>query len=359
MSRAPAAVAEPLAAAGRKAGPRASIVVPTYDRRDSVLRLLGALREQTAPTGDFEVIVVIDGSEDGTREAIAGFSAPFRTTVVWQPNEGRAAACNEGIRRARGELLIILDDDMAPASDFVAAHLRAHARGERIGVLGAVPIHADRTSPPVVRYVAAKFNEHLERLAGGAEIRFRSFYSGNFSIRRTLLEEVGPYDESFRIYGNEDTELSLRLLDAGIELRYDADALAQQHYEKDFGGLARDNLAKGRTAVLAATKHPGAFGPFSIDAFRTQTGKWDRSPRWMRIRDALVSLTRQLPFLPRLVVSFVKMAERLGAPRLRTIYGFAIDYHFWLGVAEALEEEGLGTVAAPAGEPSGAAGGTR
>ena len=104
---------------------RASVVIPTYQRRDSVRQALEALARQTLPPEEFEVVISIDGSDDGTRELLEAFRTPFPLVVLWQPNRGRAAACNAGLRASQGALLVLLDDDMEPAPEFLAAHLAA------------------------------------------------------------------------------------------------------------------------------------------------------------------------------------------------------------------------------------------
>src|SRR5512147_2046093 len=103
-------------------GPLLSVIVPTYQRCDSVARLLRALAQQTLAPEEYEVIVGIDGSNDGTREMLETFSASYRLRYVWQPNRGRAAACNAAIRLAEGDVLVILDDDMEPALDCLEQH---------------------------------------------------------------------------------------------------------------------------------------------------------------------------------------------------------------------------------------------
>src|SRR5712691_6997483 len=124
---------------------------------------------------------------------------------------------------------------MEPTSEFLAAHARAHADESRLGVLAAVPVVVDRASPPVVEYIASSFNLHLTKLSRpDHKIGIRDFYSGNFSIRRKVLLEVGLFDEGFKAYGNEDGELAIRLRQAGVQLTYCAEAIARQHYEKDF-----------------------------------------------------------------------------------------------------------------------------
>jgi len=111
--------------------PRVSVVIPTYNRRDSVERALRALARQEYPKSDYEVIVSIDGSQDGTREQVERFAAPFELLATWQPRKGRAPACNAGVRAARGELLVLLDDDMEPAPGLRASQVRAHSDGSR------------------------------------------------------------------------------------------------------------------------------------------------------------------------------------------------------------------------------------
>ena len=99
--------------------PRVSVVIPTYRRRDALLRLLTALERQSLPASDFEVIVVVDGSDDGSREAAEALSTPYALRVCWQENRGRSAARNVGLEAARGELVVMLDDDMEPAPDLL------------------------------------------------------------------------------------------------------------------------------------------------------------------------------------------------------------------------------------------------
>ena len=310
-----------------------SVIIPTYQRCASVERALKSLAQQTIPPHAYEVIVSIDGSQDGTREMVAEFPAPYELRGIWQPNRGRAAACNAGIRAARGEVIVLLDDDMEAAPAFLAAHLSAHSVGPRLGVMGAVPIHLDRSSPPVVAYVGAKFNEHLQKLAQpGYHFKLRDFYSGNFSIRRQVLLDVGLFDEAFKAYGNEDLELSLRLTRAGVELIYNHEALAHQYYSKDFAGLARDNIAKGRTAVLLASKHPEAFHDLKLGMY----GQGSR--KWRLLRAGLLSASQRWSGTTEWLIAFMGWIEQRRPARLPLYYALALDYCYWSGVGSALRE---------------------
>jgi GT2 family glycosyltransferase len=318
---------------GSDAVPRVSVVIPTYRRRVSVERALDALRRQTFPAEQFETVVSIDGSEDGTRESVATFRAPYALHGIWRPNGGRAAACNAGIRAARGALIVLLDDDMEPEPLLLESHVRAHPPGTRRGVLGAVPVAVEPGSPPVVRFIADRFDRHLQKLARPEhKIGIRDFYTGNFSIDRDLLLEVGLFDENFKIYGNEDGELSIRLLEAGVELTYCSGAVARQHYQKDFPALAQDKLAQGRTSVVCALRHPETVPRLRIGTYR-------RGPRkWRLFRAALVAASRLLGFLPKWVLHYVRWLERHRSPSLQARYDLALDYFYWLGVRSELHE---------------------
>ncbi len=318
--------------------PLISVVIPTYRRRDRVELALQALARQSLPAAAYEVIVVIDGGQDGTRELVDAFPADYALRGLWQDNRGRAAAVNAGIRQAAGSVLVLLDDDMEAAPECLAAHGDAHAAGSRRGVVGAAPIRLDGGAPPVaVKCVAPKFNQHLERLAQpGHRFSLREFYTGNFSIRRDVLLEVGLFDEAFKIYGNEDLELSYRLVRAGVELAYSAEALAYQHYGKNFAGLARDTLAKGQTAILLASKHPETFNDLQLSTYA------QGSRAWRALRAGLVAASGRWPRLIETMAGVIRRLEQWHAPGLGLFYRLALDVCYWTGVQAALRARAAG-----------------
>ena len=310
--------------------PLISVIIPTYQRCASVRRLLLALSHQTMPVEMYEVIVVIDGSTDGTHEMVEQSQSPFKLKNIWQPNQGRATACNLGIREAEGNIVVILDDDMEPSTQLMAAHWDAHQAGLRIGVLGAVPIKVEPTSPPVLQYIGEKFNEHLEKLSEpDYSLNLRDFFSGNFSIGRSLLMEVGLFDDRFKIYGNEDLELSWRLRQAGIQLVYCAEALATQHYEKDYATLARDNINKGKTSILFSKLHPEATPEIKLGTYTQE------SFQWRFLRACLLSLSQVWKSLPEVIIRSVSWLEKSRSAHLPLYYRFTLDYFYWLGVRNA------------------------
>jgi GT2 family glycosyltransferase len=306
---------------------RLSVVIPTYGRCGSVRRLLEALARQTLAPTEYEVVVAIDGSNDGTQQMVERSEVPYALSAIWRPHAGRAAACNAGLRAAAGELVVLLDDDMQPAPGFLAGHAEAHAAAEDLGVMGAVPVPLAAQASPTARYIGQKFNGHLENLARpNHQLHLRDFYTGNFSIRRPTLLRVGLFDEAFTEYGNEDLELSVRLRRAGVRLVYSPEALAYQAYTKDFAALARDTIAKGRTAVVLANKHPETLADLKLATYH------EGFPRWRPARAALLGLSKRWATTPRAVVRAVQALERVAPQRmLNVVYFLTLDYFYWLG----------------------------
>jgi GT2 family glycosyltransferase len=313
--------------------PLVSVIVPTHQRREPLRRALASLADQTAEGTSYEVVVGTDACSDGTSEMLESLETPYELRSVEPARRGRAAACNAAIAAARGEVLIVLDDDMRAGEEFVERHRAHHPAGSRRCVLGAVPVELREGGPRAARYVKERFDLHLARLGDPEHLaRPRSFYTGNASLRSELMREAGGFDESFGIYGNEDVELALRLRAGGVELIYDPEALAHQEYGKDMGGLQRDTLEKGRTAVLLARRHPQVFGDLRL-------AEPDESSRpWLVLRSFLLWGTRRLPMASRAVFAAVSLLERLGLWRSPLFYRAALDYAFWAGVEAALAE---------------------
>jgi hypothetical protein len=161
-------------------------------------------------------------------------------------------------------------------------------------------------------------------LAAGHAIGFHDLYTGNFSIRRSVLDDVGLFDESFVLYGNEDGELGIRLMRAGVRFAYEPDAIAHQRYLKSFADIARDNIGKGHTAVQLARKHPSVLPNLRLGA----GSSW----RLRILRTVLLGMTDLSPVTPRLVVAALDAVGSVMPALAEYAYPAALDYFFWLGV---------------------------
>jgi GT2 family glycosyltransferase/peptidoglycan/xylan/chitin deacetylase (PgdA/CDA1 family) len=236
---------------------RFSVVIPTYERRDTVLRGVRALDQQTER--DFEAIVVVDGSTDGTGEALRDLELPFPLTVVEQPNRGRAEACNAGAAAARGDLLLFLDDDMEADPRLLAEHDRSQREGVDL-VLGHVPLHPD-SPQSLLSWGAGLWAETRKKrlTAPGAEVRTDDLITGQCSIARLVFQELGGFDASFTrdgLFGGEDIDFGYRLLKGGYRVGFNPAAISYQFYDVDPAAYLKRSYEAGRSEQELIVKHP-------------------------------------------------------------------------------------------------------
>lgn len=283
---------------------RFSVVVPTYQRREAAVACVRSLEAQDFPRA-FEVIVVVDGSTDGTREALEAIAAAIPLTVLTQPNQGAAAARNRGARAATGELLLFLDDDMEADPRLLAEHDRLH-RGDADVVLGHMPLHPGSPSGPLSRGVAAWADERLARLSKpGARLTLYDLLTGQISLRRATFLSAGGFDGATFTregsWGNEDIDFVLRLLNDGLRVVFTPRAVSHQRYMVRPGDYLRQWRQAGRADVALARKHPERAAELNA-----LTGARSAGARW---------LWRPLLATP-VLGSAVLAALRVGAPRL-------------------------------------------
>jgi hypothetical protein len=117
-----------------------------------------------------------------------------------------------------------------------------------------------------------------------------------------------------------------RIRGAGVTFCFDAEALAQQEYDKDLRALARDNVAKGATAVMLARAHPGVFSNLRLASPR------DNSRPWLSVRAVMLAVTRRWPAAATAIFALVMLLERAGMWRWQLFYRPVLDYAFWTGV---------------------------
>ena len=223
---------------------------------------------------------------------------------------------------------------MYPSPKLVEAHYLAHDRGRRLGVIGAAPIIINESSTAISRYMAKRFNTHLERISkAGYRIRIWDFYSGNFSVRKEVLLEAGSFNESFRIYGYEDVEFAYRLLKSGGDIVYDPDALCTQFYDEDLGSLARKIIESGKTAVLLVNLHPETFEELQFREYNL-TG-W----KWRSLRLSLIWTSILIPLTTDTIIYSINLFEKSNPKIHEKLYYLAMDYFFWLGVWTAIRKD--------------------
>lgn len=236
-----------------------SVVIPTYQRRAFLERTLDALRHQTLERARYEILVVDDGSSDGTWEMLEG-AEDVRTFRQGQ-NAGPAAARNVGIRNATGEWILFLGDDTFPARDCLEQHLKAHTeqRGETVAVLGSVEWWQEMHVTPLMRYLTSGGTiQHFafHGIQDPDDVPFGFFYTANISVNRQFLVQYGMFDPEFRYAYGEDTELAYRLAAHGLKIIYRPQATVAHDHPTSYASAKRRAQNAGRTEILMARKHP-------------------------------------------------------------------------------------------------------
>ncbi len=251
-----------------------SVVIPTRDRRDRVERTLAALDRQDLEGASAELIVVDNGSADGTPAALAGRDASLPTRVLSQPRPGASAARNVGLQCAAGSIVLLLGDDTSPASNgLLAGHLALHRcqPDPRYAVLGRISWAPQHQADPFLQWLDdAGFQFSFDRLAPGIVATADHFYSSHVSARRSTLLEVGGFDESFPFLA-EDTELGIRLERAGVRLDYHPELLVHHDHPQDVAEFAHRMELVGQAACLLHQRWPD----------RTPAAVSRPAPRWI------------------------------------------------------------------------------
>ena len=232
-----------------------SIVIATYNRKELLSTCLRCLDAQDYPDDRFEVIVVDDGSSDGSVEMVHNWPAAYSLRCIAAAHQGSGSARNLGVSHAKGEIIIFIDDDAFAAPWFVTEHVKSHC-------LADGPIFVD--GPEV--FVSGRqaidnppFTNLKIRLQAFLDFFGLPFVSVNVSCPRADFLRVGGFDPRFgKTYGYEDTELGVRLRLAGLGQTRNRGAYVLHH--TDGTPTLESEIKKrrecGANGALFYAKHP-------------------------------------------------------------------------------------------------------
>jgi len=238
-----------------------SIVIPTYNRLDTLQEVLPTLLEQTLSQEAYEILVCDSNSTDGTAKYLAKVHATH-PNVRHLPGaySGRAAARNAGIAAARGEVVLFNDSDILASSDLLEQHLQHHHERKKIAVVG-LEVQVKNLADYAYKRDHPEARGSLHP-ASRKKLSWLYFLTGNASVRREDLIRVGSFDESFTGYGHEDLELGFRLQKSGITILYEPLAINYHCQDVPHDDQKEKMKLAGRSTVRFYRKHP----EFSVKA---------------------------------------------------------------------------------------------
>ncbi|BAS54788.1 glycosyl transferase family protein [Leptolyngbya boryana NIES-2135] len=229
-----------------------SVVIPTYNRKPILEKCLRAMERQTF--ADYEIVVVDDGSTDGTVEWLQSHAAEFPHVRLFCQNHGGAAgARNYGVEQAKGDTIVFIDSDLVVTDVFLQSHVETLIQGQkelghdRLFTYGRVINTANFDDPTSEPYKLTDFSAAY-------------FATGNVAIARHWLIEAGLFDTGFKQYGWEDLELGVRLKNLRLKLIKCPEAVGY-HWHPAFSldqipRLIDVEFQRGRMGVVFYQKHP-------------------------------------------------------------------------------------------------------
>jgi GT2 family glycosyltransferase len=249
---------------GSSSLPSSSIVIPTFNRLGDLRRVIEAVLAQvvTVPS-PCQVVVVDDGSNDGTDAWLFSHADDLGLTVLRQANAGPARARNRGVSASEGEVVLFLGDDTRPQPGWLLEHLEAHRIDRQAGTVAMLgytsfPREADS---PFLRWI----NEHGAQFGYAliddpTNVPFNFFYTSNVSIPRRFFEDLGGFREDFPAAAWEDIEFAYRAVTAGLSLRYIPRARTIHDHDIRVSSFCERQRTSGLSAAIFAGLHPELEG---------------------------------------------------------------------------------------------------
>jgi glycosyltransferase involved in cell wall biosynthesis len=230
---------------------RASVCIPTRNRRDLLLKTLASLERQSLGPDQFEVIVVDDGSTDGSGDAIQALRFKFQLQYLRLNHRGAGAARNTAAGMARGETLIFLDDDQLASPGLLAAHLSAQSAAGEALVQGDYPLaKCGRTPGTSLLYERSRQDLWQHPPDGSGLVHI---WGANMSVPSRLWALVGGFDET--LFRHQDLDFGLRIAARGIPIVFAPEALSHHVHVVDAASFRRQNFTGGRSIAQLSRKH--------------------------------------------------------------------------------------------------------
>jgi len=233
-----------------------SVVVPTYNRKEALIQCINSLLMQEYPKDKYEVIVVDDGSKDGTEKEVEQIAEENSILKYHkQQNQGPGAARNRGIKKAKGKIILFIDDDCIAEKNWIKEHLKGYT-DEKIGGVGG-GIQIPKTDSIIEKYGNTLLN--YKKLVGKDGLIRTGPITCNASYRKKALIAVNGFDEKLRQY--EDGDLGIKIAGKGYTFKYLPNAKITHKHRMGLKELIRQHYNYGIGGALLGIKHAETHSP--------------------------------------------------------------------------------------------------
>lgn len=319
------------------------MVIPTYNRRASLLRTLAGLRRQNYPAGSFEVIVVDDGSSEEL-SSISWSDYPFKTHYIRQENAGAAAARNAGATRSRAPFVIFLDDDIVLARDALTHIIAALRSVRKLIVLGVLIPVVPASAPPFAKlYCAGQiFSQETQRGDGQGWVPYTACKTGLLGMRRLDFLALNGFQDPTGGWPNwDDVDFGYRAHRRGFHFWRSTASLAYHHDRSLLSFEA--TCERLRRAYHAAARLIRRYPEMAQDLppLHDKTPiSWREDTPALILRKLLRHITATSPAL-RIMGRLTRFLERYGhkTQALALLYRWQLSACLYQGYRAGLQEE--------------------
>jgi glycosyltransferase involved in cell wall biosynthesis len=312
--------------------PKVSVVIPTKNRSALLAESIEHIESQTVPRDQYEVIVIDNDSADDTRNVLEQKGATYSNLKYgFQEKRGAAATRNAGLRLAKNDLILFIDDDVQATPSLIQAHLDCHGKNSSASVIGAVTMPWGETNDPFLRYLRDHRILNPYTPSKGP-IDFSYYHTCNVSTPTNVLLDVGGFNENFQIYGMEDIELGYRLEKAGSRMVFAADAKAVHYRFPAYQDFVERSQQAGHSLGQLIRLHPELKKRFVESS---------RVGRRLKSLHSLYGWAAAL--MDPAFTMFTKWEKSRGtAPLTRLMdvhYSWSIRYHFFVGYHRYMKDQ--------------------
>jgi len=291
-----------------------SVIVPTHNRGAILKKCIDSLLNQSLSQDKYEIVIVDDGSDDGTARLVKdNLLNRGNLKYFYQNNKGPAAARNLGIKNAEGEIILFTGDDIIADRELLNIHFQEYLNSdEKTSILGFITWHPELKITKFMRYLEQGTQFNYQNLKDQDYVAYGYFVTSNVSLKKELLLKAGLFDEDFLYPCFEDVELALRLDSQGMKVKYVNSAKAYHYHETNLKAYSKRQYLAGKSIALFCRKHPEQMNILFAD---------------YSVKNLFFSIFKNI-----LAKILIKPVELLGSDKaLYKCYGAVLNYYKLLG----------------------------